>query len=75
MPDPNPAAIKSDWDSVLGKRVKVYDGQRSGVRAEGEVVGIIVAPTLVIRQDDGTRAYVSSDLPVEYAYVEWRDLT
>ena len=71
---PNPAASRDFWASVLGKRVRVHDGQRSSVRAEGEVVAVIEAPTLVIRQDDGTIAYESSDLPVEYAYVEWRPL-
>ena len=68
------AASRSFWMTVLGKRVRVHDGQRSSVRAEGEVVAVIEAPTLVIRQDDGTIAYESSDLPVEYAYVEWRPL-
>lgn len=70
----NPAAIKNDWRSVLGKRVRVWDGQHAALRAEGEVIGVITAPTLCIRLPDGTIAHESSDLPVEYAYTEWRDL-
>lgn len=58
-------------DELLGRRVRVFDGQRADVRAEGEVVGIILEPTLAIRLDDGTRAYESSGLPLEVERREW----
>lgn len=71
---PDQPAIKGDWKTLLGQRVRVYDGSRSSVRAEGEVIGVIIPPTLCIRQDDGTIAHESSDLPVEYRVVDWHTL-
>lgn len=61
-----------DWRSVLGHRVRIYDGQRMAVRAEGRVVGIITVPTLVVREDDGRTFYEASSLPIEV--MKWEPL-
>lgn len=57
----------SKWtDLVDGEtRVRVWDGPKSSVVAEGTVIGVIEAPTLVVRANDGTKTYHSTDLPVE----------
>lgn len=63
--------LPSDWRDVLGLRVRVYDGAEIGVRAEGKVIGVITAPTLVIVGEDGTRYYESSDLPLDWCEERW----
>lgn len=61
--------------------VRVYDGAATPQQiasgdaqpvAEGEVIAVILAPTLVIVDKDGNRSYHSSELPVTIQ--EWRRL-
>jgi len=64
---PGPASGRDVLRALIENqaRVRVYDGQRQSVRAEGTVIGYVPAPTLVIRLDDGTLVHESSALPRE----------
>jgi hypothetical protein len=59
-------------DDLLGKHVRVYLNHGGGLHAEGEVIGIIYEPALIIRPEVGTDQAVSSSLRRE---VDERPLT
>jgi hypothetical protein len=55
----------SDLGKLVADRavVRIWDGPHSSIRAEGRVVGIIEAPTIIVEDADGVHHYESSNLP------------
>jgi hypothetical protein len=62
------------FDGLLARRarVRVWDAQRASVFTEGEVVGFIVAPTIIVQDDSGRKFYHSTELPIDELHTEWR---
>lgn len=48
---------------LIGQRVRIYDGLQSRVRAEGQVIGILECPAILVQQDDGAIVHEASTLP------------
>lgn len=57
---------------LLGETVRIWDGPRLSVRAEGKLIAVIPEPVLVVEDVNGVRHYESPNLPIEVQETNWR---
>lgn len=56
----------------LGEQVRIWDGPKQYVRAQGKLIAVIPEPVLVVEDAEGKRYHESPSLAMDVQHTEWR---